>query len=307
MVGLWRWVRFSMHLAALAVLAEQGCANPGKGPAADAAAPPSPEVESDQPVDPGDAPAMATDVAPNEDASLPATIDSAAERVADRGADRVVESVRDSSSDEPRDEQAWEALSLLPISSANVVFGDFFQDGRMDGWRTADPGSGGALDTDWSIVVGPSGPVYCQGTLDNTTWHISRAGIAPLGDQIVEAIIRIDDFYAATSSYMAAVFARYDAQSDSGYLLALRGDGRAILRKRTQGATASWTSGPDLGIVPGHWYTVRLEVVGPIVTAFVDGAFVMAVSDTMPLADGTVALGTYGATMEIQSVVVAKP
>jgi GH43 family beta-xylosidase len=106
---------------------------------------------------------------------------------------------------------------------------------------------------------------------------------------------------------MAAVFARYDAPSDSGYLLALRGDGRAILRKRTQGATASWASGPDLGIVPGHWYTVRLEVVGANVTAFIDGAFVMAVSDTNPLAGGTVAFGSYGATLEVQSVVVAKP
>jgi pectate lyase len=156
-------------------------------------------------------------------------------------------------------------------------------------------------------VIGQSGAVYCQGTLDNRTWHISRAGISPLGDQIVEAIVRIDDFYAATSLYMAAVFARYDSQSDSGYLLALRGDGRAILRKRTQGTTASWAPGPDLGIVPGHWYTVRLEVVGATVTAFVDGTFVMAATDTAPIANGTIALGTYGATMEIQSVVVAKP
>jgi hypothetical protein len=246
---------------------------------------------------------MATDVAQNEDALVLAAIDGAAAGAIDSAADRAI----DGAIDESRDEQAGETVSLLPITAQNVVFGDSFQDGRMDSWQTADPGSGGTLDTDWSIVVAQSGPVYCQGTLDNRTWHISRASIGPLGDQIVEAIVRIDDFYAATSSYMAAVFARYDFLSDSGYLLALRGDGRAILRKRTQGVTASWVSGPDLGIVPGTWYTVRLEVVGATVTAFVDGAFVMAVTDTTPLAGGTVALGTYGATMEVQSVVVAKP
>ena len=284
-----------MSLAVLALLAAQGCANPGKMPSPDSAVAPSPEVESDQPADPSDAPLAMPDVAQNQDASVLAAIDSTAAGNADTAAD------------ESRDAQASETISLLPIPAENVVFGDSFQDGRMDGWQSADPGSGGTLDTDWSIVVGQSGPVYCQGTLDNRTWHISRAGIGPLGDQIVEAIVRIDDFYAATSSYMAAVFARYDSQSDSGYLLALRGDGRAILRKRTQGTTASWATGPDLGIVPGHWYTVRLEVVGATLTAFVDGAFVMAVTDTAPLASGIVALGTYGATMEVQRVVVAKP
>jgi hypothetical protein len=288
-----------MSLAVLAVLAEQGCAKKGKLLAPDSAAEPSAEVEPDQPADPSDALVMATDVAQNEDAPGFATIDGAV--------DGVVDGVADSAADESRDQQARETISLLPIPAQNVVFGTSFQDGRMDGWQTADPGSAGTLDTDWSIVVAQSGPVYCQGALDNRTWHISHASLAPLGDQIVEAIVHIDDFYAATSSYMAAVFARYDSQSDSGYLLALRGDGRAILRKRLRGATASWASGPDLGIVPGNWYTVRLEVVGATVTAFVDGAFVMAVTDNAPLGGGTVALGTYGATMEVQTVVVAKP
>jgi hypothetical protein len=306
MVGFWRLARISMGLAVLALLAEQGCAKPGKMTTPDSAAEPSPEVEPDQPADPSDPPVMATDVAQNEDALVLAAIDGAAAGAIDSAADSAIDGA-DGAIDESRDEQARETISLLPIPAQNVVFGDSFQDGRMDSWQTADPGSGGTLDTDWSIVVAQSGPVYCQGTLDNRTWHISRASIGSLGDQIVEAVVRIDDFYAATSSYMAAVFARYDFPSDSGYLLALRGDGRAILRKRTQGATASWVSGPDLGIAPGTWYTVRLEVVGATVTAFVDGAFVMAVTDTTPLAGGTVALGTYGATMEVQSVVVAKP
>lgn len=300
-----------MSLAVLAVLAEQGCAKQGKLLAPDSAAEPSPEVEPDQPADPSDAPVMATDVAQHEDAPVFVTIDGAVDRAVDgavdRAIDRAVDGVVDSAADESRDQQARETISLLPIPAQNVVFGTSFQDGRMDGWQTADPGSGGTLDTDWSIVVAQSGPVYCQGALDNRNWHISHASLAPLDDQIVEAIVHIDDFYAATSSYMAAVFARYDSQSDSGYLLALRGDGRAILRKRLRGATASWASGPDLGIVPGNWYTVRLEVVGATVTAFVDGAFVMAVTDNAPLGGGTVALGTYGATMEVQTVVVAKP
>ena len=291
--------RLFVSLAGFALLAAQGCAKRGNTSAPDSAVEPSPEVEADQPPDPIDASATAIDVAKNDDAPSRPTIDSAIDGAVDGAVDRAV--------DESWDEQARETISLSPIPAANVVFGDSFQDGRMDGWQPADPGSGGALDTDWSIVVGPSGPVYCQGTLDDRTWHISRASTSPLGDQIVEAIVRIDDFYADTSSYMAAVFARYDAPSDSGYLLALRGDGRAILRKRTQGATASWVTGPDLGIVPGTWYTVRLEVVGATVTGFVDGAFVMAVTDTAPIASGTVALGTYGATMEVQNVVVAKP
>ena len=57
--------------------------------------------------------------------------------------------------------------------------------------------------------------------------------------QIVEARLRVVEFYDASPSFVAALFARYDPIADSGYFLALRGDGSVIIRKRLQGKSAS--------------------------------------------------------------------
>jgi len=106
------------------------------------------------------------------------------------------------------------------------------------------------------------------------------------------------EFYDTAPSFVAALFARYDPIADSGYFVALRGDGSIIIRKRAQGKSASWAAGVDAGIVPDRWYTVRLEVLGNTANAFLDGRLVYSVVDGAPLAQGTAALGTYGATLK---------
>jgi hypothetical protein len=195
--------------------------------------------------------------------------------------------------------------SLVP--DGGVVLMSDFKDGTVDGWRTADWTDAGTQDPDWSVFPGDTGYIYSEGVLDKTEWHISFTESAPVGDQIVEARMRIVEFYDTTPSFVAALFVRYDPHSDSGYFVALRGDGSVIIRKRVRGTNASWASGVDAGIVPGDWHTVRLEVLGNTVNAFLDGDQVYSVVDSDPLAEGIAALGSYGATIEVDRIFMAKP
>lgn len=283
MVGLLRLAGKAAGIAVLATLVAAACKHAEKASVQDGGWQTGAEVAADVPGSPSDGssdlPRAVADVARKKDASDPVG---------------------------PRDVEEREVISIVPIDPIKVVFGDTFANGRTDNWKSSDPGAGAYADDDWSIVLNPT-PVYCQGSLDISSWHVSRPDTPPIGDQIVEAIVRVSDFYAPEATYMAALFGRYDPETDSGYALAWRGDGRAILRKRLKGATASWDAGVDLGLVAGTSHTLHLEAIGSTVTAFVDGKLVGSFLDNAPLASGIVALGAFGATMEIQRVEMAPP
>lgn len=224
---------------------------------------------------------------------------------AGEAASEVAPSVVDASPEGPpatRDTPPGEAPRLTPIPDAGYLLDDDFQTGRTPGWEMRAGASGDASVGAWSVILGTSGSVFSQGILDPNTWHIAYAKTAIGPDQLVEVRLRVIDFYAATPSSVAAVFARYDPATDSGYFLALRGDGSALIRKRDHGASASWGGAVPTGLHAGFWYTVRLEVMGNAISAFIDGVPVYAVTDDVPLAGGGVALGTIGATVEVDRV-----
>ena len=206
-----------------------------------------------------------------------------------------------------RDAAPGEAPQPSPIPDAGYLLVDDFQTGAAPGWEVLPIKSPYPPTGDWSVILGTSGSVLAQGTLDADTWHIAYRAVAIGPDQIVEAKLRVVDFYAEDPSYAGALFARYDYTTDTGYFVALRGDGSVSVRRRESGISASWGPGVDAGIRAGVWYTVRLEVIGNAVNAFIDGTPVYSVSDDDPLLGEGVALGTFGATMEVDRVAVAAP
>jgi len=214
---------------------------------------------------------------------------------------------RDGSDANLTDAPLGEAAGPSTVPDGGFLLVEDFSDGKADGWRTHDWNEAGAPDNDWTVFVSDTGSVYSEGSLDKSEWHLAFAGADAVTDQIVEARLRVVEFYDATPSFVAALFARYDPTQDSGYFVALRGDGSVIIRKRLQGKSASWATGVDVGIAPGVWYTVRLEVLGSTLNAFLDGKLIYSVVDNDPLASGTVALGTYGATVEVDRVFLAQP
>jgi hypothetical protein len=206
-----------------------------------------------------------------------------------------------------RDTPPGETPQLTPIPDGGYRLVDDFQTSEAPGWEVlGEESPSGSLD-DWSVILGTSGSVFSEGILDADNWHLAYATAAIGPDQIVEAKLRAVDFYAEAPSYVAALFARYDPTADSGYFVALRGDGSVIVRRRDHGISASWGSGVDAGIRAGVWYIVRLEVIGHALNAFIDGTPVASVIDDNPLASGGIALGTLGATMEVDRVSAAEP
>jgi hypothetical protein len=206
-----------------------------------------------------------------------------------------------------RDAPASEARSPTPIPDAGYVFVEDFSSTVTTEWQALDMQGSTINPGVWSVVLGDSGSVLTQGKLDMDTWHIAYADTELGRDQIVEARLRVLDFYAESPSCSAALLGRYDPRYDSGYFVALRADGSVTLRKRENGTSAAWGGSTEQGFRAGVWYTVRLEIVGAAITAFIDGVEVYHVTDESPLTGGHVGLGAFGTTLEVDRIFAAEP
>jgi hypothetical protein len=200
-----------------------------------------------------------------------------------------------------RDVPAGEAQQPTPIPDGGWTLVDDFDQGEAYGWLALGGQPVSEYSSKWAVLINETGAVLSQGALDNT-WHIAYPTRTLASDHVVEARLRVVDFVAEAPSYMAALFGRYDPETDSGYFLALRADGSVIIRRRDHGVCASWGGGTAWGIRPGVWYTARLEVNGKSITAFIDGREVYAVLDDSPLHGRHLGLGTIGVTLEADYV-----
>ncbi|MES1177137.1 MAG: family 16 glycoside hydrolase [Myxococcales bacterium] len=176
--------------------------------------------------------------------------------------------------------------------SGSVLFSDDFEDGNANGW-TASNGT-------WAIATDGS-KVYSQtGTGTGSTVLMSSAGTASWTNQIIEAKIKVKAFGGSSTSYFAAIYGRYNGTDY--YSLTLRSDGKIAIRKNT----TTLGSAVAAGIVGGTWYTVRLEIVGSSLKAYVNGALVDTETDAT-LSAGRIAVGTVNTTAEFDDIKVTTP
>jgi hypothetical protein len=258
----------------------------------------------------------------SQDASFCGSCDAAADLPIDRpissSAPDAGSGVADSRKRQPNDLAAGSAIEARladlgdPPRQTDIPDGGYlyvadFKSGTAEGWQVLHWIDASVPSPDWLAVAGDAGSIYAEQSLDITDWHVSYTMTASSVDQIVEARMRVVDFYGKAPSYAAALFGRYHPVTDRGYLVALRGDGSLVIRRRNQGTTSSWDGGVDIGIEPGVWYTVRLEILGGTISAYLNGTFVCAVTDPDPLPAGGVALGTFGAKVEVDRVLLASP
>jgi pectate lyase len=180
------------------------------------------------------------------------------------------------------------------------LFSDNFEAGTANAWT---PNTSG----DWSVVSDGSF-AYRQGTVVNAL-RVASAGSAAWQNQSVEARMKVLAFggTTASSSYFAALFARY-TDEDNHYNLALRSDGKMSIRRKIAGANASIGSAitPGQLITAGSWYTVKLEVIGTTLNAYVDGLLFDSVTDSS-FASGKAGLGSTNASVVFDDVVVSRP
>jgi pectate lyase len=146
--------------------------------------------------------------------------------------------------------------------------------------------------------------VYKQGTLD-TTFRVSAAGNVNWTDQVVEAKVKVLAFTGSSSSYLVGIYARFK-DLDNHYYVALDSYGAVKIRKKTSGNNTSITSEAPTPYALNTWYTIKLEVIGSSLKAYVDGIPVLVATDT-EIAAGGIALGTKNATAEFDDVRVTGP
>jgi hypothetical protein len=138
-------------------------------------------------------------------------------------------------------------------------------------------------------------------------WRVSQAGEF-WSDQVVEARMKVSSFGGSTSGFMAALYGRYDLRPEQscGYYVALRGDGKLALRKVAGGVDSDLGTAVSAGIVAGRWYSLRLEIVGTTLRAYLNGVLRATQTDSS-CTSGGVAVGSQGALFEVDDVLVSPP
>jgi len=207
-----------------------------------------------------------------------------------------------------RDAIAGETRRPLALPDAGRIFIDDFTPTASALWQAVDVRSSGDSPDTWPVIMvdSCSCAALTQGKIDGDIWHIAYADSELGENQIIEARLRVIDFYAPTPSYTAALFGRYDPNQQHGYFVALRADGSVTVRKRENGTNASWGGSVPQRFRAGVWYDVRLEIVGATIAAFIDGVEVYRVTDPTPLFGNYAGLGTFGATLEVDRFLAAE-
>jgi hypothetical protein len=196
-------------------------------------------------------------------------------------------------------------MAKPPVIPAGKAFFDDFQDGEFTkpSWIDADPSLGGM----WSVIADAAGDaggdnkVFAQ-KATVSDWIIAASGDYRWTDQIVEAKVK---FTSAPGSL--GIFARFK-DADNYYFLYLDGS-NTVLRKRSN-AGGNSTSTTILKVkqptVQGTWYTLKLSVVGTMLTGYLDDKMLVMGTDS-DVKGGGIAVGTDSASAEFDDVTVTIP
>jgi hypothetical protein len=182
--------------------------------------------------------------------------------------------------------------------ATGVLFSDNFETGNANAWTPS-------TSADWSVVTDGT-LVYRQNTVENSL-RAASVGSASWQNQAVQARVKVLSFggTSTSSSYFVGVYARY-MDENNHYYIALRSDGRMSIRRKLAGSNSSIGGAITPGelITTGKWYTVKLEVSGTTLKAYVDGVLYDTVTDTS-FASGKAGLGTNNASAVFDDFVVS--
>jgi hypothetical protein len=159
----------------------------------------------------------------------------------------------------------------------------------------------------WAVQVdsGKNSHVYAQSETASTEPHLATAGDLGWGDVVVQADLQVLQFNGESSSYMAGLCVRVRDDNDF-YLIGLRSnDGKIGLRRYANGGTNLVQSEFDTGTT-GVWYTLRAEIVGSTLSAYLNGAPMFSTTDSA-LTSGRIALCTVRASALFDNVSVTAP
>ena len=177
-------------------------------------------------------------------------------------------------------------------AAGTVLFSDDFEDGATSKWVA----SGGT----WSIVTDGTKAYAQTAAGTGSTVILSAAGSTTWTDQVVEARVKITAFGGSSTSYFAAIYARFNGTDY--YSLCLRSDGKLVIRKDK----TSLSNAADASITESTWYTVKFSVVGSTLNGYLNGTLLATATDSS-LTSGGIAVSTVNTTAEFDDIQVTAP
>jgi hypothetical protein len=182
-----------------------------------------------------------------------------------------------------------------------TLFIDDFEDGDADGWS---PTAGS-----WSIASDGT-DVYQQSDAGSTSQYLSAFAGTCWDDQVVEARVKIVSFGGNSTSNAAGVYARY-VSAQTHYLIGMDSgnNGELFIGRRIQSTSSAperVATKTNMHWVAGTWYTLRLEVIGSSLKAYLDDALQLETTDTQ-ITSGGVALGARHVNVRFDDVRVTRP
>src|SRR5690348_11228473 len=114
---------------------------------------------------------------------------------------------------------------------------------------------------------------------------------------------RVKALAFGSSDGLVGISAR-TAGASKFYRLALASNGQAVLQAYAGSSSITTLGSASLGITAGTWYTLRLDVIGNVVTGFVNGQQVASATSTLA-SSGRLGLQTFHASGEFDDVTVS--
>lgn len=180
----------------------------------------------------------------------------------------------------------------------NVLFQDDFESGSS-AWTTHVAGN-----ATWGLTTDGSTVYESANAAPSSTFHAASAGDLAWTDVRVEARVKIVSLTGASSSYFAGICARFQ-DLDNYQCLALRSDDRACIRSRYAGISDNSPVTPSGTVMVGTWYDLRIDAIGPVVTAYIDGVEIGTAPDYV--LSGGIALASPGVNAVFDDVRVTVP
>jgi len=178
---------------------------------------------------------------------------------------------------------------LTTAAAAVNLFSDNFESGSTTNWTLA----GGA----WSVVTDGTRVMRQAGTSGDTR---ALSNPSPWTNQVVTA--RVKPLTWNGTDRFVAVLAR--AQNATNYYyVTLRSSNKLELKKLINGAPTTLASKTNFTVATNTWYTVKLEVIGTTLRAYVNGTLQLTATDTQ-YASGKAGLATFNATASFDDVTV---
>ena len=182
-------------------------------------------------------------------------------------------------------------------SGGPSLFFDDFETGNASQWIAVPP-------TDWSVVSSGGSRVYQLGAASNTL-RVATAGNASWTDQTVEARMNILSFGGGSTSYLAAIYARFK-DLDNHYYLAVESNTKLSIRMKSGGSNTRLSSAVDSGITVNTWHTLKLQAKGSTLSASVDGVE-KATFTNASIPSGGIGVGCVNASAQFDDVRVTLP